>query len=283
MASSSTHEPLRLEPGEPVLHLEGDDEFPAELRGDGGIVTVQCRRGPGKDQNEDGALVLALGDATLVLAVADGMGGLPHGDVAARRALQVLASRMRGAATGAAAGPALVDAFSEAHGEVQRAAPGGGVTLVAAIVAGSTVQVVHAGDAEALLVGQRGRVKLRTVAHSPIGFAFGLGELDERAALLHEERHIVSNAVGLDPLIVEFGRPVRLGARDTLVLASDGLFDNLLQAEIAAAVRLGPLHVAARRVVEAAARRMAGDPAADLPGKPDDLTVVLFRSCRSGH
>jgi hypothetical protein len=50
-------------------------------------------------------------------------------------------------------------------------------------------------------------------------------------------------------------------------------------AEVADLVRKGPLEAAARRLCETAARRMAGgDPG--VAGKPDDLTVVLFRARR---
>jgi len=67
-----------------------------------------------------------------------------------------------------------------------------------------------------------------------------------------------------------------LGVRDTLLLGSDGLFDNLHREEIVALVRRGPLPEAGRALVGRVRERMAGaDPGA--PCKPDDLTFLLFR------
>ena len=67
---------------------------------------------------------------------------------------------------------------------------------------------------------------------------------------------------------------------DTVLLASDGLFDNLFIDEIVNTIRSGPLVAAADRLVERVQARMQGQGAADQPCKPDDLTVVLFRPHR---
>jgi PPM family protein phosphatase len=70
---------------------------------------------------------------------------------------------------------------------------------------------------------------------------------------------------------------LQLAARDTVLLASDGLFDNLFIDEIVDAIRSGPLVAAADRLVERVQERMKGSDKSDQPCKPDDLTVVLFR------
>jgi serine/threonine protein phosphatase PrpC len=76
---------------------------------------------------------------------------------------------------------------------------------------------------------------------------------------------------------VEIGPALDLALRDTVLLASDGLFDNLFIDEIVDIIRTGPLPAAADRLVEAARKRMEGDGSDGHPCKPDDLTVVLFR------
>ena len=75
---------------------------------------------------------------------------------------------------------------------------------------------------------------------------------------------------------IEVGPEIRLNERDTVVIGSDGLFDNLRTPEIIECVRKGDLDVALRRLVDAVTRRMAGI-AADQPCKPDDVTIVLYR------
>ena len=63
---------------------------------------------------------------------------------------------------------------------------------------------------------------------------------------------------------------------DTLVLGSDGLFDNLHLEEITEYVRKGPLPRAAEAMADACRRRMC-EPQPDHPSKPDDLTFLLYR------
>ena len=64
--------------------------------------------------------------------------------------------------------------------------------------------------------------------------------------------------------------------RDTLVLASDGLVDNLLPTEIVEFIRSGPLNVGLSKMVAEVSRRMANRNGSD-PSKPDDLTVIAYR------
>ena len=132
------------------------------------------------------------------------------------------------------------------------------------------------GDSEAMIVGQRGRIRLQTLAHSPTGFAVEAGFLDHRDALHHAERHLVSNFVGTNDMRIDVGPAVRLRARDTILLASDGLTDNLHLDEVVNRIRCGPIDDAGKTLISLAARRM-GDRQSSMPSKTDDLSVLLFR------
>jgi serine/threonine protein phosphatase PrpC len=138
----------------------------------------------------------------------------------------------------------------------------------------------HVGDSELLAVGQRGRIKQRVVPHSPTGFAVEAGLLDEDEAVQHDQRHVLFNVIGSADMRVEVGPALQLAARDTVLLASDGLFDNLYTDEIIDTIRTGRLTAAADRLVERVQARMRSKGVADQPCKPDDLTVILFRPHR---
>ena len=92
----------------------------------------------------------------------------------------------------------------------------------------------------------------------------------------NEDRHIVSNVVGTQDTHIEIGPRRKLSARDTLLIASDGLFDNLHTEEIVELIRKGPLRNAAQNLITCVSRRME-DPSEEHPCKPDDVTFVLFR------
>ena len=91
---------------------------------------------------------------------------------------------------------------------------------------------------------------------------------------------VLFNVIGSPDMRVEIGPALQLCVRDTVLLASDGLFDNLFIDEIVDSIRVGPLAEAADRLVERVGKRMCGNGASDQPCKPDDLTVVLFRRRR---
>ena len=86
--------------------------------------------------------------------------------------------------------------------------------------------------------------------------------------------------IGSESMHVEMGPTIRMAARDTLVLASDGLLDNLLPAEIVELVRTGPLERAVGQLAAVAQERMNAHAEADgvTPSKPDDLTIIAYRS-----
>jgi serine/threonine protein phosphatase PrpC len=114
------------------------------------------------------------------------------------------------------------------------------------------------------------------MAHSPTGFAVEAGFLDEREALHHEERHLVSNFIGTSDMRIDIGAAVSLRPRDTVLVASDGLTDNIHQHEINDRMRSGPLEAALDAIVSLALRRM-NEESNSQPSKPDDLSVILFR------
>ena len=244
-----------------------------------GEVCVRSVRSPDKSTpNEDAAAVIQVGDDSLVLAVADGVGGTPAGREASNAAVQTLSRVLESVrADEQQLKPAILDAVEEANKAVLGLARGAATTLVVAQLTAASLRCYHVGDSELLAVGQRGRIKQRVVPHSPTGFAVEAGLLDENEAVQHDQRHVLFNVIGSPDMRVEIGPALQLCVRDTVLLASDGLFDNLFIDEIVDSIRVGPLREAADRLVERVRARMSGEGAADQPCKPDDLTVVLYR------
>jgi serine/threonine protein phosphatase PrpC len=244
-----------------------------------GEVCVRTLKSPDKEgPNEDSAAIIQLGDDSLVLAVADGVGGNPAAREASNVAVQTLARVLRKLPDDPPElRPVILDAIEAANKGVLDLARGAATTLVVAQLDARRLRCYHAGDSELVAVGQRGRIKQRVVPHSPTGFAVEAGLLDEDEAVQHDQRHILFNVIGSPDMRVEVGPTLQLAARDTVLLATDGLFDNLFVDEIVDSIRSGPLVAAADRLVERARARMRGEGAVDHPCKPDDLTIALFR------
>lgn len=284
----------------------------------GGRVVIYTAAAPDKrasdtktGANEDAALLVSIDETKGVLAVADGMGGPPSGDLASALALRSVSASLRefhsiaesagrgngGAGDGGSgftgrrrrrAKPdgllrePILNGFELANKSVSLLGSGAGTTLAVVEIDRGFIRPYHAGDSMILVVGQRGKIKLQTVSHSPVGYAVEAGMLEESEAIHHEARHLISNMIGSSDMRIEIGPVVHLLRNDTLLLASDGLFDNLHIEEIVDLMRKGKPESGAQRVVELCQSRMC-EPKAGHPSKPDDLTLITFRPTNSSR
>ena len=261
--------------------LDGEmDEVAVHALASGEVALFSCRS-PGREgPNEDSAAVLPFGDGSYVFAVADGLGGNRAGARASSLAIDALeAALLEARREQWPLRTAMMNGIERANEAIRGLGVGACTTLSAVELADGAVRPYHVGDSMILLIGQRGRLKLQTVAHSPVGFAVESGLLDEGEAMHHKERHLVSNVLGAPDMRIEVGSQQPIAPRDTLLLASDGLSDNLRTEEIVALLRTGPLDTACDRLAELARARMY-TPGEGEPSKPDDLTFVAFRGLR---
>lgn len=254
-----------------------DMEAPERLPLAGGEACVFSTRAPGKETpSQDAAGVVCAGEEICLLVVADGVGGMQAGDVAAQCAVREMERAVTALGPQESLREAVLNGIEAANAAIQASGTGGGTTIAVVEIQGRSIRPYHVGDATVLVLGQRGRVKLQTVSHSPVGYAIESGLLDEGEAIHHEDRHVISNAVGAEGMRIEVGASLELAARDTVVVASDGLFDNLYVEEIVECVRKGPLEAAADALARRTLERM-GNVREGVPSKPDDLTFVLYR------
>jgi protein phosphatase len=206
-----------------------------------------------RDGNEDRFLVREQ-DGTLLIAVADGVGGGPGGEIAADAAVMELAERFFGAHGAQPLSERLGDAMREANTAVLRAAeasakPTAASTLVAAAVHGDEAVIANLGDSRAYLVREGAPQQLTQ---------------DHAGALAHGITRFVGDPRGVQAdLFVETLRP-----GDRLVLCSDGLTRHVEPAEIASTV------AANAQTLDAAADALVA--LANSRGGEDNVTVVLY-------
>ena len=229
-----------------------------------------------EDPNQDSVAVIAIDDNAVVLAVADGMGGAPSGDVASRVAIQSLVDSLQDL-DGNDLRDVVLNGIEKANKAILRLENGAATTLAVVEVIGNRLRSYHIGDSGIVVTGQRGRLRLQTTAHSPTGYAVEAGLIEEAEALAHTDRNVVSNVVGSHDLRIEIGPPIRLSPRDTVIIASDGLFDNMLTSELIEIVRCGDLKENASTLVDLCGKRMEGHVPGVGSGHPDDLSFILYR------
>ncbi len=244
----------------------------------GEVATVSIANSEKSGANEDSAAIIPINDKYLVLIVADGVGGM----AGARRASNLTVNTIRkhveniDETNGPRLRTAILDGIEAANQAVLALGTRSASTLALAELGPGYVRTYHVGDSILLMCGQRGALKLLTTPHSPVGFAMEAGLIDESEALQHAELNLIFNVIGSADMRIEIGSELPIAARDSLLLASDGLTDNVLQEEIIDSIRTGPVGNALFTVTNIAQQRMA-DEQTGLPSKPDDCTAILFR------
>jgi serine/threonine protein phosphatase PrpC len=252
-----------------------DDIYPPRLHACsfGQICSFSVRAADKDGPNEDSIALIPYDEHSGLIAVADGLGGHARGDQASRIAVEALASSLK---KNGGDRPGLRDAIlrgiDDANRKILSLEIGAATTAIVLEISGNRIRTYHAGDSVALIAGQKGKLKFQTISHSPVGYALESGLINEAEAMEADDRHIVSNIVGCTNMRIEMGPLLKLAPRDTVLLASDGLTDNMIIDDIVELIRKGPLQDAGHRLMDACLENMHGS-----DGHMDDLSVILFR------
>jgi protein phosphatase len=168
------------------------------------------------------------------LALADGMGGHPCADAAARIAVEASTAVFRGAEPAGVAGRtetirrALHDSIIAANAAVRARAEtepecaGMGTTLSVAVVRGDTLVTAHAGDSR-VYAATDGEILYATEDHSIVRELVAKRLITLEEALTHPQRSVVTRAVGVAPEIQPETGGVTLPPDARVILFSDGL------------------------------------------------------------
>lgn len=223
-----------------------------------------------REANEDRVLC-----GKTVYAVADGMGGHAAGEVAAQLAVRRLAELDgRRFLEVTEAGQVLARTVVQAHRDVEEAAradpdrAGMGTTLTAAVLVTGALVLAHVGDSRAYLYREGDGLRRLTQDHTAVFEAVRHGLLTEAEADRHPQRHLLTQAVGLEGDVeVDTPPPVRLRSGDRVLLCSDGLTEVVPDEAIAG-------HLAEATEPLGACRALIG--AALAGGGPDNVTLLVL-------
>lgn len=218
-----------------------------------------------KGKNEDALGVVSPKNARelkrngILLVVADGVGGEPHGDEASRIAVDALVSSYDQVPTaGRSLAERLRDGFAKANAAVFSASEEPGhrgmcTTLVAAAVFPDRVVFANVGDSRGYIIPSLiGAASQITVDHSEVQDMVHLGLMTQEQAEVASNRNVITRVVGTSHGLKVDVFDIRLRRGDTVMLCSDGLVTAVSDAEIAGVIQNSPLDVAVDRLVELA-------------------------------
>ncbi|TCS72694.1 serine/threonine protein phosphatase PrpC [Sulfuritortus calidifontis] len=236
----------------------------------------QASRKGGRPYNED-RLAYASSNSTLLLVLADGMGGHAHGEVASQLTVDTVCRLFKDQAQPSLDDPSgfLLEAIYSAHEAVNAYAVEHDLpepprtTCVACVVQQGRAVWAHVGDSR-LYHFQRDRFRSHTRDHSMVQQLVDRGLINEAEAQQRVERNMLYNAIGGFMLPdIEVSDPVPLHEGDLILLCSDGFWDELTAEEMLAQLQARPLREAIHLLMDTAEGR--GGP------RCDNLSALALR------
>ena len=226
--------------------------------------------GRSREENQDTLLV---DEQACLFIVADGMGGLEGGTLAARYAVKEIAEQFRNAMSGyqhhksTEITGVLQDAIEAANVRLRESVGNAaGSTVVLAYLTGRKAYVAGLGDSPAYLL-RDGSLRRLTKLQNLAELMLETGKITPEQARTHPMRHRLTAYLGMEGKTPATITQVSLRHGDRLLLCTDGLTTMVEERAIAATL-------AGETDTEAAVTRLVA--MANQAGGLDNITVLLL-------
>ncbi|HVE49387.1 MAG TPA: PP2C family serine/threonine-protein phosphatase [Casimicrobiaceae bacterium] len=235
----------------------------------------ESRKGSRK-VNQD-RIAYTYGRDTLLLCVADGMGGHAGGEIAAQIAVRLFIERFQQEAKPILKNPLkfLQDTMLRAHAALGSYANQFSMletprtTCVACVVQANHAYWAHVGDSRFYLFRQGGLIG-NTKDHSKVQYLVDQGIISADEVSDHPDRNKIFSCLGglVDP-VIDLSRRTSLRNGDILLMCSDGLWSVLSQNEMATYLTSTPILKTGPQMMREAEKRGGPD--------GDNLSTIIVR------
>jgi serine/threonine protein phosphatase PrpC len=238
-------------------------------------IFQESRKGS-RRTNED-RIAYTYGRDTLLLVVADGMGGHLGGEIAAQICVRLFIERFQQEAKPVLKNPLqfLQDSMTRAHQALGSYAnqfsmlENPRTTCVACVVQTNHAYWAHVGDSRLYLYRQ-GKLIGQTKDHSKVQYLVDQGIISAEAAATHPDRNRIFSCLGglVEP-VIDLGKRTLVRNGDVIVMCTDGLWSVLSKDEVSTWVTSTPILQTAPKMMSEAEQRGGAD--------GDNLSAIIVR------
>jgi PPM family protein phosphatase len=187
-----------------------------------------------RKENQDRYILREFEDQTILMAVADGMGGEAGGGLAAQTAVEAFKDFDLNLATVEDSFAAVFQAADRRiRVEIQKGPhlKGMGTTLTSACLKKGEIHWAHVGDSRLYLFRAGGLTPV-TEDHTFVNRLVKEGTITKAEARDHPLQNILIHCLGCLPMVISSGR-FKIQKNDLVLLCTDGLYHEVKEEEIA--------------------------------------------------
>ena len=230
----------------------------------------------GREVNQD-RIAYTYSRETLLLVIADGMGGHVGGEIAAQIAVRLFIERFHQEAKPMLKNPLrfMQETMLRAHAALGAYATQFSMletprtTCVAVVVQAGQAYWAHVGDSRFYLLRQ-GKLIGSTKDHSKVQYLVDQGVISSEEAAVHPDRNKIYSCLGgqVAP-VVDLSRRTTLKNGDILILCTDGLWSVYPRGELATMLTSTPILTVGPRIMREAEARGGPD--------GDNVSAIVVR------
>jgi len=238
-------------------------------------IFQESRKGA-REVNQD-RLAYTYSRETLLLVIADGMGGHVGGEIAAQIAVRLFIERFQQEAKPILRTPLkfMQETMLRAHAALGSYASQFSMletprtTCVAVVVQGGHAYWAHVGDSRFYLL-RRGRLIAATKDHSKVQYLVDQGIIAPQDVAQHPDRNKIFSCLGgMTEPVIDLSKRTPIFDGDILILCTDGLWSVYPQGEMATMLTSTPILTTAPQILREAERRGGAE--------GDNVSAIIVR------
>ena len=241
-----------------------------------GSFAYDTDKGLVRQDNEDQACALLNGEGEILLIVCDGMGGQNKGDYASKFAIDCFVEAFKHKRKYKLVSSdkiwvsrivKKINSSIYSKGEKDAAFKGMGTTFLAAIISGEKLLLTNMGDSRAYMA-TKDNIKQISEDQTLVRFLVSTGKISEEEALVHPDRHVLNNALGIYPSVSLDFQVFKYNG-EKILLCTDGLYNQVSLEDIHA-------HMFTNERSEQKINALIKE--AEMNGGSDNVGIVLWEA-----